>query len=309
MKTTPEGIKKPEYFGEIKIPRLVLKESVTIQGKDGKEATDVFGRKSKLTLHPHFEPGWFWKVNGEIVPIKMNMLKYGMHFLYLEHNGKRINVVEHLLPLRFLGLDSVVIEQEGSSFIPYEGGANNFWEAVEPKLKYDGYLTPVKKQIQAKVVYEGKLRRKVAVDNSIVLDKDGTKILPSDLVVTSHVDYKHLGGSFKLEKIFPNISPDFLKELVNSRPAGRGHLQQKLLGYAGRFLNWPHVGKQNILDDKTRDPEEILREVATHRMLDFLGAMALIPDPGEYLLGTLFSSCGNHQIDVELNDLVAKRFG
>lgn len=91
------------------------------------------------------------------------------------------------------------------------------------KLKYDGYLSPVKKQIQAEVVYEGKLKRKVTVDNSLVVDKDGTKILPSSLIVTSHVDYKHLGGSLKLEKIFQNISPEFLKELVNSRPAGRGH--------------------------------------------------------------------------------------
>jgi hypothetical protein len=43
-------------------------------------------------------------------------------------------------------------------------------------------------------------------------------------------------------------------------------------------------------------------------MFDFLGAMAVIPKSGEYLMGDLFSDCGNHASDTQLIRSIEKLF-
>ena len=68
-------IKSLENRNGIKIPRLVLKEDAIIEG------SDVFGRKSRIVLSRADKPGWFWRVNVELVPIKMDMLVQKLNIL------------------------------------------------------------------------------------------------------------------------------------------------------------------------------------------------------------------------------------
>ncbi len=279
-----QELERQKVLEQVKIPRLALREAVTIDG------TDVFGKPAQVRLEPTDEPGWFWHIDGKDVPLQMNMLKEDeRHYLKLQSGQNEVRIVEHLLPLRFAGVDGVRILAK-TKWLPYDGGGGIFWKAVENKLRYDGTLTPMQKPIKEEFTKTEKsgLRRLVSLDTTD----------PSKLIVRVNVDYKKFGGALDMVREFPLPSPDKMADLFMSKTLG----QPAWLGYflkATSKFGWPHYDKI-LWPKKGDDQETILREVALHRMFDFLGAMAVIPKSGEYLVGDLFSDCGNHASDMQL---------
>lgn len=285
-------IETTKAIEQIKIPRLALREPVTITG------TDVFGRPAQVTLEPTEESGWFWQIDGKDVPLSMNMLQSDSHnYLKLKYDKSELCVCEHLLPLRFAGVDGVRIVAK-TKWLPYDGGGNIFWKAVENKLHYDGALRPIQQPVKGEFSKTEKsgLHRLVSIDNAD----------PTKLIVNVNVDYKKFGGAYNIVRSFPLPSPDKMIDLFTSKPLGSPAWSGYLLKIASQF-GWPHYN--GILWPKKGDnPEEILRKIALHRMFDFLGAMAVIPKSGEYLMGDLFSDCGNHASDAQLIRSIEKLF-
>jgi UDP-3-O-acyl-N-acetylglucosamine deacetylase len=276
----------PESLESIKIPRLVLKEKVDIEGRD------IFGQQALLTLHPTDKPGWYWRVDGQDIAITVDMLvSRSAHYLSLNYKQHELKVVEHLLPLRFTGLDSVVIESP-NNWTPYDAGGINFWLAVENKIKYDGELTPTNFSVAATHNEQGKKFNRI-----LTYDPNKT----GKLEVRAIIDYKKYGGKADNEISLPLTDfkdPQGLIKFFTARTLGQPQYLSFFLEQA-RKLGWPHY--KNIVWEKSgASPQQILEEIGRHRMLDFLGAMAVLPNAGEYLVGSFFSDKGNHASDVKL---------
>lgn len=106
--------------------KLSLTKEVLISG------SNLFGRPAYLRLTPCSEPGWYWDVGTNIVPINRKLVRIKKNRVVLQYQAIRLNVVEHILPLRWTGLDGVIIE--ASAWPPYFGGMLELWQTIEPNL-------------------------------------------------------------------------------------------------------------------------------------------------------------------------------
>src|ERR1700733_8743313 len=154
--------------------RLTLKEPVTITGPSP-VALGLFARQQGIEMRPlslsetqrtrsKNGTGWYWKTSdGTLVPIDMSLVHeaknaraagppaiqlHPHHYLYFQRGKERLNCVEHILALKTL-VDGVVIEAlKGSTWVPYDGRAKMYWEAIQDHLEYDGHLKPMTMQLQ-----------------------------------------------------------------------------------------------------------------------------------------------------------------
>ena len=308
LNNPPKDVGEPE---KIRIPRLRLKDPVLIEG------TGPFGSlggKAGIWLRPANKPGWFWKKkDGTRVPIDMSMIREGTfdvhrrHYLYFQHGAEKLLVVEHLLALRFLGIDAVEIEvaQGAGEWVPYGGNANLYWEKIERHVKYDGVLKPSKLRTSNSYTAtdkEGRIR---------TVHLDTTNPEKPEFIVTVKIDYPRFKGNLpegthEITHRFPLGQPSDMADVVASRPLLQPSWLEPVLKMAYSAGIWPHfdqVLKRSEFDPN--DPTPYLREIALHRLLDLLGSLAVTMDAGEYHTGSVSSERGGHSVDVELLKKVA----
>jgi UDP-3-O-acyl-N-acetylglucosamine deacetylase len=304
----PEGNLEP-----MQMPRLRLTDPVLIEG------TGPLGPasgKAGIWLRPTDEPGWFWKKkDGTKIPIDLNMVKEGgfdvhpRHYLYFQDGKEKLLVVEHLLALRFLGLDAVEIEvAEGAGdWVPYDGSAELYWQKIEKHLKYDGVLKP--SVLHTSDSYT--TTDENGVERTVRLDTTNPK--NPEFVVNVKIDYPRFGGALpdgkqEITQRFPLHDPTAMLDVIQSRPLLQPAWLEPMLRMAYKGGIWPHfnqVLKQSEFDPN--DPTPYLREVARHRMLDFLAALAMTMNAGEYLTGSASSERAGHATDVALLKKVAAK--
>lgn len=295
----------PPTIETARIPRLTLSDPVTITGT----GPLGFDGQAQITLSPTDKPGWFWKTqSGEYIEINLAMLKRGnfdvdsKHFLYFEHNGEKLKIVEHLLPLRFLGLDSVVIEAPtADAWVPYDGGGELYWESIEKKIRYDGFLEPLKRGADLSYSCDGGpngSQRTLKYEEN----PDGT----GQLQVTVVIDYPKFqgddeSGKHTIERTFPVGNPNEMHDIIVAPPLLKPEWLENVVKVVAKLgWEWPHIGKVLTSSDfDPQNPEPYLRQIALHRMLDLLGAYAVATEEGgKYLTGYLHSVAGNHASDI-----------
>jgi hypothetical protein len=245
---------------------------------------DFFGRRAEVILEPADEPGWFWRVAGEDVPIGPGLVHAERRCLTLRRGEHALHVFEHLGALRATGLDQVRIVAT-TSWLPYDGRALIYWNALLPSVAEDGRLKPMSRKLSAGVSRNDGVPRRLDV-----------RLGAGDaLKVTVRVSYPKWG-----EHVATRTLPDEgtgWSDIVAAKSLARPPWLRSAARCAA-LLGWPHY--DDVLWPQRVAPEALLDELARHRILDLLGAIGTIPGPGEYLTGEVATDLADHAADVAL---------
>jgi len=257
--------------------RLILVNPVRVRGRD------FWGRDAEVVLEPADRPGWFWRVGGEDVPVSPSVVHAERRCLALSHRGERLHVFEHLGALRAIGLDSVRIVAM-TSWLPYDGRALSYWNALLPSMQEEGRLRPM----------AGTLHESVTRNDGIPRRLDVKLGATDSLKITVRVSYPNWGERTMTRSFPENGGWD---DILAARPLARPPWMRSAARCAA-LLGWPHYG--NVLWPQEAEPEALLEELAHHRILDLLGAIGTLPEPGEYLTGEINTDLADHAADVAL---------
>lgn len=258
--------------------RLMLVNPVRIRGRD------FFGRGAEVTLAPAGEPGWFWHVGGEDVPIAPSCVHADRRCLVLRHGEHRLHVFEHLGALRAMGLDGVRITA-ATSWLPYDGRALQYWRALPQATAEGEPLRPMSNRLRECVQRNDGIPRRLDV-------KLGTG---DALKIAVRVAYPKWGER-TVTRTFPDKRGGW-DAIISARPLARPQWL-RAAARAAALLGWPHY--DNVLWPQDAEPEALLEELAHHRILDLLGALGTILRPGEYLTGEIETDLADHAADVAL---------
>ena len=263
--------------------KLRLKRPVVVSGKD------VFGRRAYLVFEPTEEGGWWWRPNqsnlSKIIEVRWenagHMVLPGL--LYLKHGEVQMNIIEHILPMRFLGLDGVIFQ--GSRWPPYHGRVlevlERLMEQVEETEKEMSWIEPAQS-----VKWSYSNGRQGFVE--IVPHKHLSKPC---LSVEVTVDYAGIGK----ETVCANFPDDLsmVEGIFSARAQGWPSWRYYLCLVASAF-GWPHF--RAITWPQRLSANEAINLFAWHRVADLLGGFSLT-SPFDLPSARVVSYCAGHEAD------------
>lgn len=200
------------------------------------------------------------------------------------NNGAEVHTIEHLMAaLCGLGIDNLNIEVDNDEMPGLDGSSLNYLQALEEagikELSCDAYAFVVKDPI---IIEEG--------DSSIIA-------LPCDNFKISYtLNYNHpvLNSEFLQLKIDTDT---FKKELASARTFCLEEEAQKLqelgMGRGANYDNTLVVGKNGVIKNKLRYPDEFIR----HKILDMLGDLYLLGAP---LKAHIIAIKSGHSLNLKL---------
>jgi UDP-3-O-[3-hydroxymyristoyl] N-acetylglucosamine deacetylase/3-hydroxyacyl-[acyl-carrier-protein] dehydratase len=194
-------------------------------------------------------------------------LKTGsMRYSYLEKDGIQIYTIEHLLAaLSGLAIDNLTIEIDSEEVPGFDGSSL-------------GFLQELKK---AGITEQENERRYFSVKEPIYVEDNGSSIiaLPAqELKISYTLDYNHnyINSDYLELAATPEV---FEKELAPARTFCLedevNHLKGQGLGKGANYENTLVVGKNGVIKNKLRFPDEFIR----HKMLDLLGDLYILGVP------------------------------
>ncbi len=253
---------------------------------------DPFGRKAWLRFEPVSAPGWHWRPRREhqlLIPIDYGIAKHRVSpgFLYLEYQGQTLRVVEHIISLRFTGLDGVAVS--GSPWPPYHGRPWEAWQAVKSEVEETEesvcWLDPI---ADTRWEYPPNER-----GGFVCVRRTGT-FLPG-LVVGVSINYLGLGDRTQY-KSFGSGSLADLEEVFVARAQGWPKWRYHLCRLGSR---WGCPLLNSVCWPQTMSSDDALNEFVLHRIGDLLGGFALASHEA-LVKGNVFSHCAGHRADLEL---------
>ncbi|MBI4225249.1 MAG: hypothetical protein HY617_02875 [Candidatus Sungbacteria bacterium] len=261
--------------------KLRLRRNVGISGKD------IFGRQAHLTFSPIEKPGWWWQYHQDKEPLLItpDLLRAAWRRMRLVHieprNGKPyiLECCEHILSLRWLGLDGIVLHSE-ENWPPYFGSPFGYWRKLYNRC-IDGtedfsWVTP---RSPVTGVYYRESER-------------WTRITPQDTPLLSAriiINYPGL-GQYAFDWHTDTFDPSWLSAPTQGWPAW--------LRYPLSMLPksvWPHCNQ--IIWPGKQMPAETLHFFALHRLGDLLGAWAFA-DPTSLVAARVVSHQSVHWADI-----------
>jgi len=262
------------------IRKFSLSREVLINGPS------LLGRPAYLQLTPCLDPGWYWDIGTDIIPINRKLVKLKKHRLALQYRRNTINIAEHILALRWTGLDGVVIKT--SSWPPYFGGIFELWQKIDPNLLTTNQRIPWLEMAEEKSAIDG--------ERSVSWQKPGvTPKLKIDITI-DFSDFGRLTKSFQLpdQNLAQHFSarPLAINSCSNFWPA-----LSRAAAKTGLWLHHDNLIWPTQICYTTR--LSLLNELVDHRLLDLLGALAMI-DHQQLPAGKIISIRGGHALDVQL---------
>lgn len=267
---------------------------VNLKGLVEISGADVLGRPSLVTLGPcpNDQHGWSWSTDGEgfwPVTVLSTQCNSSLRHLYLYRNGKKANILEHLLPLAFLGLRDIHMIAP-KPWLPYLM-PGEVWKILEPHLQFED------ERIRWKTVEN-------TVRHGYKKKRDGheafTEIRPHSkptLVVDITISYPGLGERKRVYDL-SRTSNDELVRIMSVGPQG-WYWPIGILELLLRWRKWPHINKvvwPRFGSVELR--EQTLDKFLDHRFLDILGALALL-GRGQFLPAVHVESvCSGHEADL-----------
>ncbi|MEW5773574.1 MAG: UDP-3-O-acyl-N-acetylglucosamine deacetylase [Thermodesulfobacteriota bacterium] len=247
------------------------------------------GRKVELTLSPAApDTGIVFAVrHGEdwrhIAPGPNNVCDTGLATT-LTDGAAKVSTVEHLLAaIRGLGLDNVSIRVSGAEVPIMDGSAASFVFLLR----------------SAGMVEQPAPRRFLRLTRPMALERDGKSVraTPYDgFAVDCAIDFKHpLIGR---QDMSLDITPDsFVRRLAKARTFGFlrdvERLQRAGLALGGSLDNAVVLDEYGVVNPEgLRFKDEFVR----HKVLDFVGDMAVAPLP---ILGRFEINCSGHALNNE----------
>ncbi|MCW9054625.1 MAG: UDP-3-O-acyl-N-acetylglucosamine deacetylase [Candidatus Pacebacteria bacterium] len=257
--------------------RNTLLKEVEINGRD------AFGKTARVVLSPIGAPGIYWNADGTDVPLdKVCITAHPyLHCLKLSHKKAELYVPEHLLGYLYAaGVDGVRIS---ASRLPYDGCAVLFHKMIGPQLKRSGVFSCVTPTTMIEIP--------VCSGRSLEIHPSEETNQTRTLVYRIVVNYESIGESI-LEGDLDQID---IAALSHARPYGRPVLKvlSQIFGRKDQFV-W-------FEQNEGISSQEKLEEIATHRLLDLLGALLCVTPKGTRLAGRIISpQFANHQSDMLL---------
>lgn len=248
--------------------RTELTRAVHIVGKN------FLGLRADVLLEPTKQPGWWWQTGKREVPLYDCTAQTSIDGLTLCFEDKKLHAVEPLLVLRCMGLDNVCISSQSGRF-PFAGSSALFWEQVQPALKKSGELEPYLLP-----------RAVIGVGLRTLRTEPSTK----PLRVSAYIEYS------PREKAKYNFSFGLDSSVLSAR---RIWPWKSFLAHVAAGALWPHK-KEFLYPKKTDANKKLLMESAQRRVLDILGALALIIPPRGMLCGQVQSTRTGRSEDLEL---------
>lgn len=249
-------------------------------GKIALVGPDYFGRPSTLTVMPSRIPGIFWDTGHSVIEVTADLVRRKFRRLAIEHDGKTLNIIEHILVLRALHIDDFIIACE-SGWPPYDGSAEALWGIISPHVEMRGVFGHSR-------TLRHVLRAEVPGDKSRWIEMRPSR---EPLTVTVEIDYHGLGPHTE------TFGPVF-DRLLDAKALGWPPWTKALctllhpVGLAPNVKNFTWPGEQ--------DREETLRRAARHRALDIVGTLAIAFPKRTLVCGRAISHHGGHGCDLEL---------
>lgn len=195
-----------------------------------------------------------------------------------------IHTVEHLLAaLSGMGIDNMAVELNGTELPGLDGSS----------LEYVKLLQDAGSQeLEA-------ARTCVTIRDSIVVEEHGASLVVMpwpELKISYTLDYNHPLLKSQFFEITVN-SQSFQKELAGARTfcleEEAAYLQSQGLGLGANYNNTLVVGKEGVIKNKVRFPDEFVR----HKILDLLGDLYLLGRP---VKGHIIAIKSGHFLNLKL---------
>jgi hypothetical protein len=248
--------------------RLILKKTVSVEG------ADYFGRPSFIEFSPTDRQGWYWqpRPGSTLLPITAKLASDKPRRLVLVDGSERLEVWEHVGSLRFLGLDGIVVR--ASTHLPYFGRPHELWQQLKPWCEPDGSNLPWHKIADVGYQKNGNSHVQICPGNS-------------GLKIEVDIDYAGLGSKCLCFR----LPDDDLEQIFKAHTI----IYPIWLYWPARL--WLHRDKVNWPQNMAID--DLLAEVARHRLGDLLGALSLSVHTG-LPAGRVYSYRAGHKLDLDL---------
>ena len=222
---------------------------------------NFLGSPSSIDFLPAGRPGWFWRTKKGDIPIDHNIVVSKKGRLQARCDDERLEVIEHIMALKFLiGLDQVILAPH-NPWPPYLGGAGGYAKQLSKswlQTDYDfGTIEPKRDSLV-------QLNNKLATEVSIAKSKT------PGLSITVHSHWAPLPqyqDTVTLESI--NVRQDIL----NARPQGYPAHREYFADLA-TMLGWPNKKYVSWID-RSKPLIETSYEWWCHAVQDCLGELAL----------------------------------
>ena len=202
----------------------------------------------------------------------------------LGNDAAEVQTIEHLMAaLAGMGIDNLYIEIDAEEIPGLDGSSLNFLEVLD----------------KAGVIEQEKEQRYYSIKEPILVEEDGSTIIAlpsSELKISYILDYDHV--LIKTEFLEVNINPEaFRKELASARTfcleEEANGLQDQGLGLGANYENTLVVGKNGVIKNKLRYPDEFVR----HKILDLMGDLYIMGCP---LKGRIIALRSGHSLNLKL---------
>ncbi len=246
------------------------------------------GKMVELTMRPAAEnTGIVFHVSGpdgvrDISPSPEAVISTGLATT-LGTNGVAVSTVEHLLAaLRGLGVDNIHIDVDGAEIPIMDGSAAPFVLLLK----------------DAGIHVQSAPRKVLRVRAPFTYEKDGKSILaePYDgFAVDCLIDFPH--PSVGRQRLALDVTPQTFGQVAKARTFGFlkdvEALQSRGLALGGSLDNAVVLDERGVVNEEgLRSPDEFVR----HKLLDFIGDMAMLPLP---LRGRFTVRCSGHAVNTE----------
>ena len=246
------------------------------------------GKQVKLVLRPAAEDtGIVFHVSGpdgkrDIAPSPENVIATGLATT-LGKAGVAVSTVEHLLAaLRGLGIDNLHIDADGGEIPIMDGSAAPFVMLIA----------------EAGIRTQSKARRVLRIRKAVNFAQ-GNKVIKAEphagFAVDYSIDFPHpLIGR---QRMVLDVTPQSFSRVAKARTFGFLRdvemMQERGLALGGSLDNAVVLDERSVLNKEgLRYADEFVR----HKLLDFIGDMAMLPLP---LQGRFTVSCSGHALNNE----------
>ena len=238
--------------------QCTLGEAVSIEGVGVHT-----GKQSRVTIHPAGEnTGITFDVQGRYIPALAEYVVSTDRCTTLGVDGVRVMTVEHLLSaLVGAGVDNARIEVQGEEIPVLDGSAKPWVECFQ--------------RVGLREQRAERQRVRLTRPVSVMAGDRGIWAMPHPerlLISTVHYDHPLVGTQvawFHLDKI------DYLEEIAPARTFGFWEEVEALLA-RGKALGGNLDNALLIFPDRYSAPLRFSDEVLRHKVLDFIGDLALV---------------------------------
>jgi UDP-3-O-[3-hydroxymyristoyl] N-acetylglucosamine deacetylase len=246
------------------------------------------GKQVKLVLRPAAEDtGIVFHVSGpngqcEIIPFPKAVVATGLATT-LGKDDTAVSTVEHLLAaLRGLSIDNVHVDADGGEIPIMDGSAAPFARLLS----------------EAGIRTQSKPRKVLRIKKSISFSQDDKLIRAEPyhgFYVDYSIDFPH--PVIGKQRLALDVTPRSFSQVAKARTFGFLRdvemLQERGLALGGSLDNAVVLDEQGVLNKEgLRHDDEFVR----HKLLDFIGDMAMLPLP---LQGRFTVSCSGHTLNNE----------